>query len=115
MNGDFFTIESFSTLAGITVIVVVVSGVIQHVFNINPKWLSLFISCLLSFLGVFLSNKIGAEYYLMAFLNGFLIYANVVGINQITGKNIDNDKVKNVPYGATDSTKIKRNFRTKWF
>lgn len=114
MNGDFFTIESFSTLAGASFGVVVVSNVIQHVFNFNPKWFGLGLSFIFSFLGVYLSNKADL-FYLLAFFNGFLIYANAVGIVQVTGKKEDSYKNVDMPYGASNLEKNKRSFRTKWF
>jgi hypothetical protein len=114
MNGDFFTVESFSTLAGASFGVFVVSNVIQHVFNFNPKWFGFILSFIFSFLGVFLSHKTGIH-YLMAFLNGFLIYASTVGIVQVTGKSEIPSIDPNSPYGSAQNSISTRKFRTKWF
>jgi hypothetical protein len=114
MNGDFFTFESFSTLAGASFGVFVISNVVQHVFNFNPKWFGLVLSFVFSFLGVFLSHKTGIH-YLMAFLNGFLIYASTVGIVQVTGKNELPASNINPPFASSQDEIIKRTFRTKWY
>lgn len=116
MKGDLFTLDSFATLAGASFGVYVISSVIQHVFRFNPKWFGFVLSFLFSFLGVYLSKKTG-QYYILAFFNGFLIYANVVGIVAVTGKESSsvNDN-SDGPYGdPSDSSMTKRSFRTKWY
>lgn len=114
MNGDFFTFESFSTLAGASFGVVVISNVMQHVFNFNPKWFGLILAFIFSFLGAFLSYKTGI-FYILAFLNGFLVYANAVGIVQVMGKKEDNSNTTNQPYGIGEISRTRRTFRTKWY
>ncbi len=115
MNGDLFTIESFSTLAGASFGVYVVSNVIQYVFNFNPRWFGLALAFIFSFIGVFFSKQTGSVHYLIAFLNGFLIYASSVGIVQVTGKaDLPNNNV-NKPYGSSQEAIKRRSFRTKWF
>ncbi len=114
MNGDLFTVESFSTLAGASLGVFVVSNVIQHVFNFNPRWFGLILSFLFSFLGVFLAHKTGIH-YLIAFLNGFLIYASTVGIVQVTGKNELIPNNSNLPYESSQDDVKRKTFRTKWY
>ena len=87
---DFFKLGTFATLAGSTGIVYVVCGGIQQVFNYKPKWLALLISIIVSFIGLAISPmdpkiKDWVE-YLIAFLNGFLIFMTATGTNQITAK-----------------------------
>jgi hypothetical protein len=115
MNGDLFTIESFSTLAGASFGVYVVSNVIQYVFNFNPRWFGLGLAFVFSFLGVLLAKNTGVIQYVIAFLNGFLIYASSVGIVQVTGKNELPINSTNRPYGSSQDTTKRRSFRTKWF
>lgn len=114
MKGDLFTIDSFATLAGASFGVYVISSVIQYVFDYNPKWFGLALSMVFSFVGVYFSGKSG-EYYFLAFLNGFLIYANVVGIVSVTGEEKTVLTNRDDPYGVTESSSVKRSFRTKWF
>lgn len=90
---DFFTFGTFATLAGTTGIVYVVCGGIQKAFNYKPKWLALLISIIVSFIALAISPldpkiKDWVE-YLIAFLNGFLIFMTATGTNQIVNQNPD--------------------------
>ena len=88
---EFFTWRSFSTLAGTTGIVYIICGVFQSVFNFSPRWFALVISILVSFIGIqfdyqLASNNIFISYsikYIIALLNGFLIFATATGSNQL--------------------------------
>ena len=85
---DLFSPGTFATLAGATGIVYVLCGAIQKVFNYNPKWLALLISIIVSFVAfsiVPLDPKVNNwTEYLIAFLNGFLIFMTATGTNQLT-------------------------------
>lgn len=88
---EFFTWRSFSTLAGTTGIVYIICGVFQSVFNFSPRWFALVISILVSFIGIqfdyqLAANNIFISYsikYIIALLNGFLIFATATGSNQL--------------------------------
>ena len=88
---EFFTWRSFSTLAGTTGIVYIICGVFQSVFNFSPRWFALVISILVSFIGIqfdyqLASNNIFISFsikYIIALLNGFLIFATATGSNQL--------------------------------
>ena len=116
---NFFTLETFKTLGGASLMVYVISSTFQHVFKFNPKWFALILSFIISLLGVFLlSVENSVKEYIFGFLNGFLVYSSTVGIVQITGRNqpLNNNSV-NEPYQSTNVNvlTINRNFRTKWF
>jgi uncharacterized membrane protein len=133
MNGTLFTVESIATLTGATTIVYIISNSLQKAFNFNPKWFALILSIIISLLSVYLSSgKINA--YIIGFLNGFLIYANTVGIVHIAGKDetaqvittrnsngFDTPLGGGAPYGTSENAttsqqrKNKRTFRTKWY
>ena len=92
---QFFTWGSFTTLAGATGIVYIICGVIQSVFDFSPKWLALVISILVSLGGIHVSYPTAFDIadttdgmkYIIALLNGFLIFATATGSNQlIAGK-----------------------------
>ncbi len=88
---EFFTFGSFSTLAGTTGIVYIICGVFQSVFNFSPRWFALIISILVSFIGIQFNYQLAANNYfisysikyIIALLNGFLIFATATGSNQL--------------------------------
>ena len=92
LGQDFFTVSSFGTLAGATFIVFAVCSGIQTAFNYNPKWLALIVSIVVSIIGAILSKTAPGQAetgkYIIALLNGFLIYASASGTNQIFGKDL---------------------------
>jgi hypothetical protein len=82
---EFFTTESFGTLAGCTGIVFVVCNGLQRALNFNPRWLALVVSLVVSLLGVYMSGRDGAA-YIVGTLNGFLIYCTAVGGSAIVAE-----------------------------
>lgn len=124
---DFFTIGSFATLLGATGIVYIVSGVIQSVFNFSPKWLALVISIAISLIGASLSVKTPDVLevivqqdsiwikYLIALLNGCLIFSSATGSNQLFApKPPVLATEKGVPPLRPEPLAIRRRFRTLW-
>ena len=88
---EFFTWGSFSTLAGTTGILYIICGVFQSVFNFSPRWFALIISILVSFIGIQFNYELADNNpfisytikYIIALLNGFLIFATATGSNQL--------------------------------
>ncbi len=85
---DFFTITSLVTLSGcVTIVIVIVNGM-RHALNWGPRWFGLFVSIVISFIALYITNNIedGVHKdleminYLIAFFNGFLIYASAFGV-----------------------------------
>jgi len=114
MNGEFFTAETLLTLSGATFVVLVISGTVQHAFDFNPKWFAFALSFIVSFIGVIIAGKYGIS-LLIAFLNGFLIYANSVGVVQVTGRNQTEEGGVDERYGSSENKLVKRKFWTKWY
>jgi hypothetical protein len=86
--GDFFTIGSFATLAGCTVIVYIVTGVIGYLMNFKTsqtikKWLSIGLSMAVAFIAASLSEDKTAYTWILAVFNGFLIFVAATGTNAI--------------------------------
>ncbi|WP_316734422.1 hypothetical protein [Pedobacter aquatilis] len=111
--GDFATIGSMTTLAGSSTIIYIICGTLQRVFNWNPKWLALLLSLIFSFVIALGTNTFGstAIKYLIAFVNGFMIYAAATGTNTVvagSGGGAGKESAKPV-------IKPKRNFLTSWF
>jgi len=112
--GDFFTAASLGTLAGATGAVYIICGTIQKVFNFNPKWLALLVSVLISYLGAYLTASVNDQVtkYIIALLNGFLIYASATGTNQVIGTQTGKTTQK---AGFKVSIQTLRKFNTKWW
>ena len=90
---EFFTVNSFLTLAGATAIVWVTTSVIQYLFNgkLQAKWIAFVLSESISFIAAFAltapSEKINLVVRgLSALFNGYLIFATPLGLNTITTK-----------------------------
>jgi len=81
---EFFTASTFGTLMGCAMVVWFVSGVISGVFNIEPKFTGFFISIVVAYVGLFLSEKREKVQYVIAFFNGCVIYTMVVGGSSFT-------------------------------
>ncbi len=112
---EFFTVQSMLTLTGTTTATYVISNVIQHVFNYNPKWLALIIAMALSFFGVFSNNGTGGDYFI-GIINGFLIYATSLGIVTLTNGNAAGAQATARGAGAPDNAPPKRRtFLSPWY
>ena len=139
--GNFFTTGSFFTLAGCTLIVIVVSNGIQNVFNFSPKWLALLISLLVSLIAASIAKDPSAVKdvaaaatggtsgqniwlkYLIAVFNAFLIHASATGANQITASRAQPNPPMPPAGGNPSATGMasrnqpvaKRGFNTNWW
>lgn len=120
---DFFTSGSLATLAGCTGIVFVICSGIQRAFNFSPKWLALLVSIVVSLIAAYMAADSepsrSAQKYIIAFLNGFLIYASATGTNQIVGKNPDDIEGSGGPGKASERLRLhkksNRQLLTRWF
>jgi len=81
---QFFTPESMVTFTGATTAVFVVGNTAQAALQFNPRWFSLLIAEALSFLAVYLGGGTGLD-YVVAVVNGCLIYSAATGAVAITG------------------------------
>lgn len=108
---DFFTVASITTFAGATGITYVVANGIQKAFNYNPKWLALAIGILICELGAVLSNASSVAEYLMAIINGFLVFNTAGGMTSLTGSPPppDGGATREATFGPP-----KREFATPW-
>jgi len=93
LPNEFFTVNSFLTLAGSYGIVVIVTAAINYLIEgkIPPKWIAFVLSESISFIAAFAltapPDKLGlAIRILVAVFNGFLIFATALGLNTITTK-----------------------------
>lgn len=120
-TNDFLTLGTLGTLAGSSGIVYFICSSVQNVFNWNPKWLALLLSILISLIvAAATPSEIAAWIkYVIAFLNGFLIFATATGVNIMRATNdpkaggagrLDNRVDLNQP-----AMPVKRTFSTSWF
>jgi hypothetical protein len=108
----FFTNESFFSLAGATAIVFVVCNTIQKVFNFNPKWLALLLSEFVAIFGAWSSARAHVPSdYLIAVLNGCLIYSAAAGGTVIASA----AKEQGTPKGLVNTLAARRRrFVSSW-
>ena len=86
---DFFTLASFATLTGCVVAVVAIVNALRHALNWGPRWFGLSLSILIAFVALYITANVGDApktenlglfKYLLAFVNGCLIYTSAFGI-----------------------------------
>jgi hypothetical protein len=111
MNGDLFTTESLLSLGGASFAVVLVTNVVQYICNWNPKWLGFAIAMIVSAMVVCLIEEKTWVVWVVGFFNGFLIYANAVGLAQISGTK---EKPRERGTGAYGQVEGQERVRRKW-
>ena len=119
--GDFFTRASLLTFGGATAATFVVPNALQAAFGFNPRWLALAVAELIC-LAVVASAHGGPIEYLIALVNGCLVFCSAAGATTITGRG---DHLAAAPTRpaihslmaseATRSTTVRRGFLTPWF
>lgn len=115
LPSEFFTPQSILTLTGATGAVYVVSAGLQHAFNFNPRWLALVISLVLALVGAHTTQPHELGTYLIAVVNGFLIYCTAVGVSSIAGTPAGGGGVSKGALSRSPSTPAQRTFRSRWF
>lgn len=98
-TNEFFTLDSFKSLAGSSGAVWVSCAVLNSVFGFNPKWLGLGISIIIALIVCITQKQKSIKYYVIALLNGMLIYSTAVGLNTINNADFSTKST------ATDTTK----------
>jgi len=111
MPQDFFTNESFFSVAGATAIVTIVSNTIQVVFGFNPKWFALLLSEVVAFAGTWLTQHHLVSDYFISLLNGCLIFSAAAGGTAIASSGVETGRPKSVGGSRPD----RRRFFSSWF
>jgi len=111
LPNQFFTDQSFFTVAGASAIVFVVCNSIQAAFNFNPRWLALLVSEVIALYGTYASRNanVPSDYFL-SLLNGCLIFCTAVGGTALASSGA----TKGTPRGLAVGSK-RRTFSTSWF
>ncbi|MFL5909853.1 MAG: hypothetical protein ACJ768_04710 [Gaiellaceae bacterium] len=83
-NNGFITVASLATLAGATSACLAVAAVFGDFLGPTMRKLAAFAAAMAISLGVLIvsDGTKGAEQWLVAILNGFLIYATAFGLNK---------------------------------
>jgi hypothetical protein len=114
---EYFTPESILTLTGATGAVYVVCGGLQHAFRFNPRWLALAISLILALVGAQATQSHEIASYLVAIVNGFLIYCTAVGVNSVLAPPADGSGVavaRGMGPGGRQDPPRPRSFLSRW-
>jgi len=86
----FFTIQSLLTLQGSTAATLLVPNVLGYLVGKSldkyRKYISFIISMFLAYLIAIIASTEPWYKWILAFLNGFVIFASAVGINEISSK-----------------------------
>ena len=84
---DFFSIASFATLGGSTIVVVAISNAVRHAFNWGSRKAIFILSIIVAIVALQISVNTGDQsktvewyFYLIAVGNGALIYLTAFGI-----------------------------------
>jgi hypothetical protein len=107
---DFFTLQSMLTLTGASGATFVICNGLQNAFNFNPRWLGLAVAIALMVGGTIAVSQTRAADFLVAVINGFLVYLTAVGGTAAVGGS-----------GATGRNTVslnqpqRRRFSTPWF
>lgn len=86
---SFFTIESLVSLQGSTAAILLVTNVLGYLIGPNfdkyKKWLAFGLSLVFAYTVAALAADAGFVKWILAFLNGFLIFASAAGLNEMAG------------------------------
>ena len=121
---DFFTVNSFATLAGSVLCVVVLVNTIRHVFNWGPRWFSLLLSIAVSFVAFSVTSELGDGpktvnnrllNYLIVVLNGCLIYSSAFGLqNTIVAPGPSGSGLRLQSASGDESISKRLTFNSEW-
>jgi hypothetical protein len=111
---DFFASSAFYSVAGASSIVFVISNTLQTAFNFNPRWLALVLSEFIAVFGMYLSKSAQTPSdYVIALLNGCLIYCTTNGVNSIGNATAKSGRAKG--FVGADTGQKRRQFFTPWY
>jgi hypothetical protein len=80
LEKNFFTVDTFGTVAGSTGIIVVVTNTVRAAFSTRHALIPVIVSLLVGFAGAALANKLGIwPEWLLAFFNSCLLFCTATG------------------------------------
>lgn len=83
LPGQFFTATNIGSVALATSAIIVVVNTLYSLFKLPQKWTAIVTALLISYLFVLFSEEPHWYDWLLAFLNGCLLFCSALGLNQI--------------------------------
>lgn len=112
----FYTAATLFSLSGSSTAVLIITSVVGYLLepreskNIK-KWLGLLLSILLALLGATYLEEKGILTWVIATINGFLIYLTAVGANTIIGHAAGSNESTQAPIRETSAVNRRRRSR----
>lgn len=106
MPKDFYTISTLFSLSGSAMAVWMITSVLGDLLGAKfgtgiKKWLGLLLSLLFSLLGLTLLPERNLLIWVVAIVNGFLIYLTAVGLNSVVAQPGSGDRKQRSPVRPT--------------
>jgi hypothetical protein len=121
LPNNFYTVSTFFTLSGTSMAVLLITNILDELLNrkikkLQKKWMAFILSMFFSLLGVTLIAEKSPLVWVVAFVNGFLIYSTSVGWNSVMGKAEDRDtsSIRKTSAGK-DARSFSDRFFEKWW
>jgi hypothetical protein len=109
----WLTEETLKTVGGSCLAVWIVCSALQHAFKFNPRWLALVVAEVISVFVAHSDRALGAPLaWLLAVLNGFVIYLTSVGVNAVHHR-LDQDRLRT--RSETHAEPSGRRFSSPWW
>ena len=119
-GNEFFTLEALGTFGGATAATLVISGSVQSLLQIDPRWLAIGVAEIIC-VAVALLKAAGImdrlpRMLFVAIINGFLVFSAATGLNGM-GASLSAKSQTNVSgvAAAPAATPETRSFWSSWF
>ena len=107
---DFFTIGSFGSLAGATVIVSVLTNTFRLLFGLSPRWFAFVASLTVVMVGGCLAGALNSTLeWVLASLNGCLVFCTSAGVQEGVSA------AKNPEHRVASRSKTPVKWYSSWF
>jgi hypothetical protein len=80
---QFFTTVNIGSVAIATSAIIVVANTFYSLFKLPQKWTAIVVALLISYLNVMLAVEVQWYDWVLAFLNGCLLFCSALGLNEI--------------------------------
>ena len=118
---DFYTAATLFSLSGSSTAVLIITSVIGYLLEPKDsrsikKWVGLFLSIVLALLGVTQLKETETLTWVVAIVNGFLIYLTAVGANTIIAHVESSKESSQSPLPTSRAHRcLRKNFTDSWW